>query len=114
MLVIEILFPNINKRMFGNFCELMAFVRLFDFVVLASVDTASSNNNQLSCSFRDIPIFHGDSLVLDECACHCDNSTMTCNTTRCPIFCGEPVSLEGQCCDVCSHCKYNILRDESY
>ena len=81
------------------------------FFVVIGLSSASSVG-LLPCSYRGTPILHGNSLRLDECTiCSCDNSTVKCDITSCPqLFCDEPVSLKGECCEICPECKFWTFR----
>ena len=87
---------------------LFVFIATTAHPLTSSISTSSSvKSGLLPCSYRGTLILHADSLRVDECTtCLCDNATVKCDIKSCrQIWCDEPIKFEGECCDVCPHCK---------
>ena len=68
---------------------------------------SSSFFGLLPCSYRGIPLLHGDNLFVDDCTiCYCYNSTVKCAVKHCEqLWCYEPIKFERECCELCDYCK---------
>ena len=97
-------------------CNVLSVTCFFVVVGLSS----SSSVSLRYCSYRGTRILHGNSIRVDECMiCSCEPnemsnsiySTVKCDITNCPqLFCDEPISLKGECCEICPERKFWTFR----